>query len=529
MNKLDWQEDLALSTQSKRTGFGFAPKSKRSLDVRIRVRIVWSVFVVAMALLLSKIIYLQVVAGGQYQLSSYSNHVEVVRQGAPRGIVYDRNGVALTLNREAEGVIQREYPHKEAIAPVLGYLSEVTPSEIGCFDGLCYILGTKTGRTGIEKVMEARLRGRDGGRLIEVDASGNEVRELGRNLAEPGSDVWLSLDIRLQEMMYEAMREHTGSAVALDMQGKVLGMVSSPSYDPNRVSEYLGKTDKLYFLNRAIAGTYPPGSVFKLVTSIAGLEEGVIDESTVYEDTGEIKIGDYRYGNWYFDQYGRTEGSVTLVNALSRSNDIYFYKMGESLGVDKLVEWADKFGLGQKSGIELPGEQAGLLPNRLWKERATGEKWFLGNTYHLSIGQGDLLSTPLQVARMTAGTISGRMCQASLLKDVTTKCENLGVESKHLELVSEGMKAACAAGGTAFPFFNFSPWVLCKTGTAQHGGQVKEGDLPHAWIAVGYPGDNPEMILVVMVESGGEGSAVAGGIAQQILSEWSKVGAGRGD
>ena len=219
-----------------------------------------------------------------------------------------------------------------------------------------------------------------------------------------------------------------------------------------------------------------------------------------------------------------------MVRALSRSNDIYFYKVGEEIGVDTLVKWARKFGLGEKTGIELSGEVSGLVPDRLWKERATGEKWFLGNTYHMSIGQGDLLVTPLQVARMTLGAVSGRLCKISILKDKVIDCKDLGIKTEDLAVVQSGMASACATGGTAFPFFAADPPVLCKTGTAQHSGQNandpkdKSGHvLPHAWITVAYPGENPEMILVVMLESAGEGSAEAGPVAKNILDQWGKV------
>lgn len=527
----DWQQDLVYSSQSKRLGFGTSSKPTKSLDTRIRVRIVWGAYVVGVALLLAKLIYLQVIAEGQYQLNAYNNHVEQKRQVAERGIVYDRNGVPLVNNRVDEGKQIREYPLGPAIAPILGYISEVRESELGCSEGLCYSLGMYVGRAGLEKQFEAQLRGRDGGKLIEVDSSGKEVREMGGNLAESGERIDLAIDSRLQQIMYDSLGGKKGSAVALDMQGKVLGLVSSPSYDPAHLSEYLADKEQLYFLNRAIAGTYPPGSVYKLVTSLAGLTEGKITIDTKYEDTGEIKVGSYRYGNWYFDQYGGKEVDVDVVKALARSNDIYFYKAGEEIGVDKLVAWSKRFGLGGKSGIELSGEQEGLVPDRLWKERETGEKWFLGNTYHMSIGQGDLLTTPLQVARMTLGTVTGRLCKVSILKDSKVSCGEIGLSTENISVVREGMRQACETGGTAYPLFDFEPYVVCKTGTAQHSGQSKndslsEGEkvLPHAWITIAYPGENPEMILTVMLEAAGEGSAVAGGVARTILDGWKEVG-----
>lgn len=522
--KSDWQEDLTFTSQRNRRGFGVTASPIRSFDVRMRVRVLWGIFVIGIALIASKILYLQVIERGQHELTSYSNHVELKREVAPRGIVYDRSGIALVANLSIDDKIMREYPLGAAIAPVLGYVSEVKSEELGCIDGLCYQQGMLTGRSGIEQVMESRLRGRDGGRLIEVDAAGREVRELGNNLAESGSDITLSLDSRLQKIMYDAFESKPGSAVALDMQGKVLGLVSSPSYDPAHLTDYLQDKEKLYFLDRAISGTYPPGSVFKPVTAYAGLAEGKITKDTEVEDTGELKVGIYRYGNWYFDQYGKTEGNISLARALARSNDIYFYKVGEEVGVEKLVSWSRKFGLGEKTGIELPGERAGLVPDKLWKERATGEKWFLGNTYHMAIGQGDLLVTPVQVARMTLGVISGRLCNVTLFKDGAVECSDLGLKTEDLQAVREGMKRVCASGGTAFPFFNFEPWVICKTGTAQHSGQKTKEDLPHAWITVGYPGENPEIVLVIMLEAAGEGSAEAGPIAKTIIEGWKGLG-----
>lgn len=510
MDKTNWQEELLFTSQKHRSGFGAKKTPPESFDTRVRVRAVWGIFVVAMALILSKIIYLQIVERGAHQLSSYANHIELKRETAPRGKIYDRQGKVIAP--------------EPATASVVGYLSEVNKEEIGCSLGICYSQGMMIGRAGAEKVFERVLRGRDGGRLVEVDASLREVRELGKNAPEAGSDINLALDLRLQKIMYSALGGRKGSAVALDLQGRVMGLASSPSYDPLKITDYLKDTENLYFLNRAIAGTYPPGSVFKPVTAYAGLSEGKVTPETRYEDTGEIRIGIYRYGNWYFDQYGKTEGSIDLVRAIARSNDIYFYKVGEEVGVENLVKWARLFGLGQKTGIELPGEAEGLVPDKLWKERKTGEKWFLGNTYHLSIGQGDLLTTPLQIARMTLGVVTGRLCQVSILKNKEVECRDLGLKTTDIEVVREGMRQVCAPGGTAFPLFNFEPWVICKTGTAQHSGQVGVDDKPHAWITVAYPGENPEMILVVMLEAAGEGSYEAGPVAKEILEGWRDLG-----
>ncbi len=518
-----WQEQLTLASQKKRKGFGASAEQSGSFAIRVRVRVIWGISLVLVGFMVARILYIQVISRDQHILTSRENHVELKVTPALRGNIYDRRGVALTENQNRGGVVVRTYPLKEAIAPVTGYLSQVNPDEVGCVNGLCYRAGMLIGRSGLEQVFESYLRGRDGGRLVEVNASLTEVRELGSNNPESGQDIQLTIDAKLQEIMYRAFGGKKGSAVMIDIQGKVLGLVSSPSYDPNDVVPFLQDTKQLYFLNRAISGMYPPGSVFKLVTSYAGLSEGTMTGETKIEDTGEIKVGPYRYGNWFFDEYGKTEGPVDLVKAITRSNDIYFYKIGEDLGVDKLVTWARKFGLGSKTGIELPGEKLGLVPDRLFKERTTGEKWTLGNTYHLAIGQGDLTVTPLQIARMTAAAVSGRICQTSLLQSSEIVCQDLGLKTTDINLVRAGMKGACSSGGTAFPFFGFQPPVLCKTGTAQQGGS-SDSDKSHAWITVAYPGDNPTMILTVMLEAAGEGSYEAGPVAKSILEQWRDSG-----
>lgn len=514
MSKFDWQESLVWVSQEKRKGYA-SGQTAQSWETRIRARAVWGVLVAVGTILFSRVLYLQLIQGKEYQLTAQGNHLELVREVAPRGKILDRHGA--------------ELPRDPANAPIVGYVSEVNETELGCRSGLCYVGGMQVGRAGIEQIYEATLRGRDGGVMVEKDASGKTVRELGKNEAEEGTDITLTVDAALQEIMYSALKNRAGSAVALDLQGRVLGLVSSPSYDPKDIVPYLADTEKLYFFDRAISATYPPGSVFKLVTATAGLMEGAITKETTFEDTGEIRVGEYRYGNWYFDQYGRTEGVIGLTRALARSNDIYFYKVGEELGVSKLVAWARKMGLGELTGIELSGEKEGLVPDELWKERRTGEKWFLGNTYHMAIGQGDLLVTPLQVARMTLSAVTGRKCRVTVVGEEQPRCESLNIKSEYQELVIEGMKEAClpaqagSSGGTAYPLFDIVPKAACKTGTAQHAGQKGESDEPHAWITVAYPADNPELILTVMLEAAGEGSDIAGPVAREILEGWKKV------
>lgn len=520
-----WQDALVIISHSKRFGY---KNSSGEINTPIRMGFLWLVLVVFTGILVARLSYIQLFEGERNLLVAENNRLKVEIDRAPRGVIYDRNGEVLVRNVADERYgVTREYVLGDVAAHILGYVSEVTEEELGCSRGICYEQGVLVGRTGVEASMEEILRGRDGGQIVEVDAGGNLVRVVGEYQSEAGRDVKLSLDGKLQSIMADAMKGRKGAAVALDMQGRVLGFVSVPSFDPNLftvrdesevLQNLLTDNENNYFLNRVSSGTYPPGSVYKLVTAYAGLQENAITPDTEIEDTGEVRIGDqYRYGNWYFDQYGKTEGFLNVVSALKRSNDIFFYKVGEFVGVDALVEWSGKFGFGQVTKIEIEGESEGLVPSPLWKERYVGERWFLGNTYHMAIGQGDILVTPLQIARMTATALSGRLCDVTILQDGPISCKSIGLDSSYIGVVWEGMREACATGGTAFPLFDMDPYAVCKTGTAQQGG---EEDEPHAWITVGYPGENPEFVLTILLEEGGEGSADAGPIARTILDNW---------
>jgi penicillin-binding protein 2 len=302
------------------------------------------------------------------------------------------------------------------------------------------------------------------------------------------------------------------------------------------------------------------------VTSLAALEEKAIKADTLVEDTGVLTIGPFSFPNWYFNQYGKTEGMVDVIKALKRSNDIFFYKTGEWLGITKLVAWAKKMGIGKPLGIELGGEASGLMPDPAWKKshfstaadrEARNDEWYLGDTYHVSIGQGYLLTTPLQVGMWTNVIANGgKLCRPTIKKIAQDRrdsgdCEDLDVEQKNLDLVIEGMKEACDTGGTGWPLFGFSikktdsteaspsshsiavP-IACKTGTAEFGDPKNH---THAWFTAfgpmpdefvsdeikateSYVSGTPEISVAVLVEGAGEGSNVAAPVAKKILEEW---------
>jgi len=252
-----------------------------------------------------------------------------------------------------------------------------------------------------------------------------------------------------------------------------------------------------------------------MVTSIAAMEEGAIKTDYQYEDTGVVRVDEYEYTNWYFTQYGGQEGYVDTVQALARSTDTFYYKVGELVGIDALVRWTKKFGLADRTNIDLPGEVAGLVPSPEWKKAVKGERWYLGNTYHFSIGQGYLTTTPVSAHRIAMVIANnGELCDLNINSKRDISCKNLYLDELYLETVKLGMKAACDPGGTGAPFFDFPTIeVGCKTGTAE----TSEKDVNHAWFTLFAPFENPEYIITVLAEKGGEGSKVAAPIAREIM------------
>ena len=512
--------------------------------------------------MISRLTELQIIKGGYFRSLAEGNRIRRVSITAPRGEILARGGEVLVGNKEVKKKVVfdpeegyeklddlkgasndeiisewvRDYKLGAAFAHVGGYLGETGPDEVGKVNAECpkkgiRSLGSLIGRSGLEQQYECTLRGVNGEELIEVDNSGKKIRILGRLEPIPGEDLRTFINYSLQKKVSELLEDKPGAIVVTDTDGQVLALYSSPSFNPN-IFVNKGAADKveavlndksLPMFNRAISGLFPPGSVFKPVVAVAALEEGEIDKDFVYDDPGQITIstlyGKFTYSNWYFTQYGRKEGKIGLVRAITRSTDTFFYRIGEKTGIEKLEYWASKFGLDKKTGVDIPGEIAGLVPNPDWKLRTRGERWFLGNTYHISIGQGDKGLTALGVNQAVSAIAAGaKLCSPSLAKE--PECKTLSVSEDNLEIVIEGMIGACSQGGTAFPFFDFEEKsgisVACKTGTAETG----EEDKTHAWLSAFGPVDFPEIVVTVLVEKGGEGSSVAGPIAREIFDFW---------
>ncbi|MCL4366187.1 penicillin-binding transpeptidase domain-containing protein [Patescibacteria group bacterium] len=362
-----------------------------------------------------------------------------------------------------------------------------------------------------------------------MDSLGRKIRTLRQNPPIPGQNIYLALDASLQEKLYGLVKESLGksesccgAAVALDpSDGKILALVSLPSFDPNlftqnqddsAISEIFSRITAP-ILNRVIGGTYPPGSTFKIVTSLAALASDKINADTTFEDKGEMFLGPYRFTNWYFNQYGKVEGFVNLTKALMRSNDTYFYKAAQIIGETSLADWAKKLYLGKKLEIDLPGEETGLIPDNDWKQENYDQPWYPGDTLHMSIGQGFVLSTPLQILGITSYIAAdGILYKPEVLLNEKPKilASNL-LPKEQINLIKEGLKLVPKEGGTAWPFFAFPIPTAGKTGTAEYGDKGKT----HAWYTSFAPVDDPKIALTVLIEGGGEGSSVAAPIAKE--------------
>ena len=419
----------------------------------------------------------------------------------------------------------RYYPYGEAFAHVFGFTGEgdsVEPSG-------------RVGKSGLEKEFDLLLRGRPGKNLLEVDVLGKAITEVAKKDAEVGQDLRTALDLGLQRRSFEALAKGVersgasgGAVVAEDPRtGEILALVSFPSFDPNRF--VLGLSGEEFELiishpqkplfNRALSGAYPPGSVFKLVTAAAALEEGIVTPETAVDCRGAIFVGAFSFRGWKSEGHGR----ISLVEALAKSCDIYFYTVGggyggqRGVGPEKLAHWAHLFGLGELLDIEQPWEGRGIIPDPGWKERVRGEPWFLGNTYHFAIGQGDVLTTPLQITNMVSAIANGgKLLKPTLIFGKEPEVLREGfVLSETLSWIVAGMRGACQPGGTAYPFFTFPTSCAGKTGTAETGW----GDDTHAWFTVFAPAENPQIVLTVFLENGGEGSHDAAPVAREIL-DW---------
>jgi penicillin-binding protein 2 len=445
---------------------------------------------------------------------------------------------------------RRFYPNGVSAAHVLGYVGAPRREDL-TGDPLLELPGFRIGRSGIERAFDKPLRGSAGASQLEVNSAGRVIRELNRQDGDPGRDVVLTIDMALQRAATSRLKEESGAIVVMDVEtGGLLVQASTPSFDPNDFTEGLSSAQwrnladnkRAPLRNKAIAGEYAPGSTFKMIVALAGLEEGVITAQSSFFCPGFLEVGDGKFHCWR--RHGH--GHVNLTRGIAESCDVYFYKIARKVGIDKIAKMATRFGLGEDLVLDIPGSRSGLVPTKAWKRAVIGQPWMLGETLLAGIGQGFVLTTPLQLATMTAQMVNGgKHVVPHLARDVVTRGEltsrdddargSLDVNPKHLQVIMNAMNQVTHdPRGTAFAarITQAGKSMGGKTGTAQvrritqrerDGGVIKNKDLQwkyrdHA-LFVGYgPIEKPRYAISVVIEHGGGGSSVAAPIARDVMA-----------
>ena len=553
-----------------------------------RLKVLGWLSVLVIAVLIGRAGYLQIYEGDYYARLAEGNRIRIIPTMAPRGTFFDRNGELLVQNRPGfavslmpvmtkidpvviarlsellkvpveeidivtiieeqknnyPGVIIevqpiRDYMNKEEAAHTYGYVSEINDMELEKKKDEGYKSGDIIGKFGLEKVYDKELRGENGGQQVEVDVTGKPVQIIGNKPPTPGDDLYLTIDKKLQTAAEKAVDEqlkqiHANAAAVVAMNpqtGEILAMVSRPAFDPNLFAHGISSKDwnKLNnnpyhpMDNKAITGEYPPGSTFKIITGTAALTEGVVSPSELIMDSGHHWI--IPKGN----AEGEALGLINFQQAMAHSDNVYFYEMGNRLGIDRLEKYARMFGLGKITGIDLPYESDGLVANRRYKEKNFEDgDWYLSETFDAAIGQGFNLVTPLQAA-MVMGEIAadGKRYKPHLVNrivapDGSTVKEfqpellgTLDVRPEVISLVQAGLHDVIKYGTAASIFRGFPIEIAGKTGTAEnpHG-------RDHGWFVAYGPFANPDIVVAVIVEQGGFGSQSAVPIGRKVLEAW---------
>ncbi len=418
-------------------------------------------------------------------------------------------------------VWRRSYPAGPLVSHIVGYVGEISPVELReaeSPDGKGYIGGDVIGKAGIEKFYEKILRGTVGEQAIEVDARGRRRSVLQERQAGVGEDLTLTIDLSAQSYAAKLLGDTKASLVVIDVtNGEIIVLCSTPSYDPNPLAwgvsaaewAALNEDPARPMLNRAISGQYSPGSIFKVVTGYAALESGIITRDSTVHCPGVFKIGRQAYHCWLRRGHGREN----IIHALRDSCDVFFYETSQLVGVKNYASVGTRFKLGTPLGIDLPGEAAGLLPSAEWKRDATGMQWFKGDSVNMSIGQGYLLLTPLQMCSLYATIASdGIFYRPHLLGSERCEGEDIGLNPELLGIIKEGLRAVVARGGTGHPAAVPGLDMAGKTGTVQHA-----HGKDHAVFAAYAPEKNPRYAAVCFIEGGESGGHVAGPICAQVL------------
>ncbi len=580
----------------------------------------YAIIFLSMAVLVSRLSYLQLMNGKKFSELSQRNSVRIVPLQAPRGKILDRNGRLLAgvrpcfnicvvrkdvknmesllgkllpLLNEPESTVRvrvrqmlnqpaylpavikrgadwdeisriearlselpgvvidvtpgRKYPYGSIAPHLLGYLGELSQEDMDSGRFASAAPGDLVGKYGIEARYQAELAGRKGERTLEVDSRMMLKRVISERKPVPGDDIFLTIDLDLQMAAEQGLGDQVGAVVALDPStGRILALASTPKFDLEAFArgistkEWQIVNDPLYrpMVNKALQEAYAPGSTFKIVMAGAALQEKIVDEATTFFCNGSFKLGRRRFRCWNRRGHGKTN----IYKALAESCDVYFYNIGLKLGVDRIARFARGFGLGERTGIDLPGEQRGLVPTREWKRKKKHEAWLKGDTLNISIGQGAVLVTPVQMASLVASVANGgtiyrpgyveRLVGPDGVTEKEFACKERGklpVSLKNLSIVKKALKGVVQGRhGTARKCRIRGVEVAGKTGTAQVVKQTKRRQSErmkwqcrdHAWFVAYAPADNPLIAVAVLVEHGGHGGSVAAPIARQVMERW---------
>ena len=438
---------------------------------------------------------------------------------------------------ELKGVVlevkpRRDYLYHDFAAHSLGYVGEIDKEELQQFGNPKFQGGDIIGKAGLEKYYDDILRGEKGGKELEVDASGQEIAVLLYQKPVPGEDLVLTIDRDLQLYGENLLFGKKGSIIASDPNtGEILAMINRPSFSPNIFANGISSSDwqrlssdaDYPLTNRSVQGVYSPGSIFKVVTAVAALEEGVTNRNRKIYCSGSFELAGQVFTCW--NETGH--GSLSMVDAIAHSCNVYFYTLGKDLGIERFNKYMQKLGVGEKTGIDLPAEAMGIIPSAQWKEREVKEIWFPGDSINLSIGQGYLLLTPLQVQNViTAIAADGEIYKLHLVKKIISADGNTVKEIKPeiyrklnfspdtFKIVKEGLRQTILKG-TVWRANIKELAVAGKTGTAEN----PQGET-HAWFIGFAPYENPEVCITVFLENGGEGGEAAAPIARAMLEKY---------
>ncbi len=437
----------------------------------------------------------------------------------------------------------RHYPYGGLASHQLGYIGKITQTELKKNPAE---FGLLTGQAGLEKIYDKYLRGIPGQRMIQVNAAGRKVKDLGIKEPRPGLDLYLTIDLDAQKAAEEGLGDRSGAVVAMDPNtGEILAIASHPNYDPNLFPRGISAEDWVRFshdpahpmYDRAIQSVYPPGSTFKIIVALAGLEYGIIKPDDTVTCRGALSSGKHSFRCWKKGGHGL----ISLHRALVESCDVYFYTMGDRIGWDRVAAYAKRLGLGSLTGIPLPGEKPGLIPTTAWKKKRTGENWYGGDTFINSIGQGYDLVSPIQACQlMSLVSNGGYFYRPTLLKE--TRNRETGVvktfssdirgktiiDPAALELVRQALAGVVVEpGGTGHAAQTPLATVAGKTGTAQviaqkvAGRQLAEESRDHAWFIAYAPVEDPKIAVAVLIEHGVHGAAAAP-VAKRVIEEYLK-------